>query len=305
VKLNLRLVVLGLLVFTGPTGCLSFHRGPMPNEPSEATYMELEGVRVRYVDTGGTGSPVVLIHGFGSSLKIWETVIEDLAKQHRVLALDLKGFGWTDRPPGDYSPQAQAQLVLAFMDRLKVGRSSLVAHSWGSAVALALSMAAPERVERIALYSAWVYEQQLPMFFLWSRAPGIGEALFAMFYNERAEDRIVLGFYDPKRYVDQELVDLTLSAMQRPGTRAAALAATRGQSFSKVEASYSEVDKPVLLLWGREDNVSTLEVAERLLRQLPQAELKVYPRCGHFPMIEALAESNRDLMVFLASEGGA
>ena len=131
--------------------------------------MQLDGARVRYVDEG-QGPPVVLIHGFASSLDAWATVTPELVKRHRVIALDLKGFGWSDRPEGDYSPRAQATLVVQLLDRLGVKRAAVVAHSWGSSVALALALMAPDRVSRIALYDAWVYEEQLPTTFLWARA---------------------------------------------------------------------------------------------------------------------------------------
>ena len=80
--------------------------------------------------------------------------------------------GWTDRPEGDYSPEAQAKLVLRLLDQRGVSRTAIVAHSWGSSVALAASMQAPERVTKLALYDAWVYEEQLPTFFHWARAEG-------------------------------------------------------------------------------------------------------------------------------------
>jgi pimeloyl-ACP methyl ester carboxylesterase len=88
-------------------------------------------------------------------------------------------------------------------------------------------------------------------------------------------------------------------ARQRPGTVAAALAAVRGQDYSDAERRYRGIDKPTLLMWGREDLVTPLRFGERLGRDLPQSKLVVYPRCGHFPMIEALAASNRDLVQFL------
>ncbi len=286
------------------SGCLAFHQGPMPGEPAGATFAELDGARVRYLDTGGGGPPVVLIHGFASALETWAAVVPALRAAHRVIALDLKGFGWSDRPEGDYSPDAEARLVLALMDRLGVERAALVAHSWGSSVALALALRAPARVSRLALYSAWVYEEQLPMFFHWARLGGLGELLFALYYNERPDERMALAFFDPRR-VDERLAEEVEAALERPGTRAAALAAARGQRFAEVEGRYAEVRAPTLLLWGREDAVSRLEAGERLLRELPAAELRVYARCGHFPMLEAAAESTRDLARFLAAGGGS
>jgi pimeloyl-ACP methyl ester carboxylesterase len=279
------------------SGCLAFHSGPMPGEPAEATYTRVEGARVRFLDVG-RGPPVVLLHGFASSIENWARVIPDLARTHRVIALDLKGFGWTDRPNADYSPRAQAELVKALLDERGVGPAALVAHSWGSSVALAFALAFPERVTKLALYDAWVYESQLPSMFQLSRAKGLGEVLFALFYAERADERIALGFYDPA-IVTQQLVDDVEVAFDRPGTKAAALATVRGMDYAKVEGSYGSIAAPTLLLWGREDVVTPPSIGERLVRQLPNARLVVYPRCGHFPMLEAVAESNRDLFRFL------
>ena len=312
------------------TGCLSFHKGPMPGEPSAARFADVDGVRIRYTDTGepaaetkadptaktdanarpdaktdakvepsATKPTVVLVHGFASALDVWGAVIPALVKTHRVIALDLKGFGWTDRPEGDYSPDAQAKLVLHLLDQRGVSRTAIVAHSWGSSVALAASAQAPERISKIALYDAWVYEEQLPTFFHWARADGVGEALFGLYYKQRADERIATAFFD-QRYVTEQLVESVEDALDRPGTLAAALAAVRGQNYAEAERRYRAIDKPTLLMWGREDTVTPLKYGERLSRDLPNAKLVTYPRCGHFPMIEAIAASNHELVQFLA-----
>jgi pimeloyl-ACP methyl ester carboxylesterase len=298
---RLKPLLFGLLMISPLfSGCLSFHSGPLPDEPKTATFANVDGARVRYIDVGD-GPPVVLLHGFASSLNVWEDLIREVQKTHRVLALDLKGFGWSDRPEGDYSPAAQAALVLHLMDARKIDRAAVVAHSWGASVALAMSLAAPERVTRLALYDAWVYEEQLPPTFYWARADGLGEAIFGMFYNQRVEDKIALAFFD-KKYVTQKLVDSTEQAIDRPGATAAALAAVRGQRYSRVQERYKDVLQPTLLLWGREDKVTTLAYGERLSNELAHAKLVVYPRCGHFPMIEAKAPSTSELLSFLSSD---
>jgi pimeloyl-ACP methyl ester carboxylesterase len=293
-----RLALALLMIAPLLSGCMSFHSGPMPGEPKAATFASIDGVRVRYTDIG-EGTAVVFLHGFASSLDVWDDLIRETAKTHRVLALDLKGFGWTDRPEGDYSPSAQAALVLHLMDSRKIDRAAVVAHSWGASVALAMSLAAPARVSRLALYDAWIYEEQLPPTFYWARADGLGEAIFGLFYNQRVEDKIALAFYD-KKFVTQKLVDATERALERPGTTAAALAAVRGQRYSRVQEHYKDIQQPTLILWGREDKVTTLAYGERLANELAHAKLVVYPRCGHFPMVEAKAPSSAELSSFLA-----
>jgi pimeloyl-ACP methyl ester carboxylesterase len=276
----------------------SFYDGVPPGAPKDSYYADVAGARVRFVDEG-EGPPVVLIHGFASALDTWRGVMKELSRHHRVLAMDLKGFGWSSRPSGDYSPQAEAQLVLALMDQRNIKNAEVVAHSWGSSVALAMALTAPERVSKLALYDAWVYEEQLPTTFLWARASGVGEALFDLFYAERPDEKMARAFYDPKKYVSEKFVEEVERSLDRPGTTAAALAAVRGQQFDDVQKRYHELQQPVLLLWGREDEVTLLSFGERLSADLPHAHLVTYPHCGHFPMIEAAGTSTDDLVTFL------
>ncbi|MGZ3422554.1 MAG: alpha/beta fold hydrolase [Polyangiales bacterium] len=281
----------------GLWGCPSFYAGTPPGAPSKDSYADVDGVRLRFRDKG-EGPAVVMIHGFASSLETWDAVAPAIEKKHRVLQLDLKGFGWSARPEGDYSPAAEAKLVLGLMKQRGIEKADLVAHSWGSSVALAATLESPASVGKIALYDAWVYEAQLPTFFLWSRAPGVGETLFAIWYPERPDEKMSNAFFDP-RLVNEPFVEAVEHALERPGTVAAALAASRGQRFSEMEGRYRTIDKQALLLWGREDQVTLLSFGERLSKDLPKSKLVVYPQCGHFPMIEAASASTRDLSAFL------
>lgn len=296
---TIAVTLIALVVLALGAGCLSHHQGPLPGEPTDASFTTVDDTRIRYVDTRGEGPAVVMIHGFASSLNAWDAVIPALAPGHRVVALDLKGFGWSGRPEGDYDPDTQAELVFGLLDELGVENASIVAHSWGSSVALSMAHLQPDRVDRLALYDAWVYEEQLPVFFHWSRLDGLGELLFALFYRERPADKIEMAFYDPS-IIPQALVDNVEEQLDRPGTTAAALSAVRGQRYAEIEERYPDVTQPVLLLWGREDGVTTLDFGERLYKDLPNAELVVFPRCGHFPMIEAYWPSTRALVDFLA-----
>jgi pimeloyl-ACP methyl ester carboxylesterase len=187
------------------------------------------------------------------------------------------------------------------MTQLGIAKAAVVGHSWGTSVTLATALLAPERVERIALYDAWVYEEQQPLFFQWSRAPGVGEALFGLYYNQRAEDRLALAFYDNK-YVTEGLIEIAYSHLDKPGTMAAHLAAVRGQRYAEIEQRYKTIRQKTLLLYGREDGVTLTKYGERLLRELPTSRMVVYPNCGHFPMLEAASASTRDLHGFLLED---
>ncbi len=286
------------------TICSTFHAGALPNEPAplqdaqkQIDYITLEGARVRF-SVQGEGPAVILVHGFASSLNAWDSVVGPLSQDHKVVALDLKGFGWSDRPAGDYSPAAQARIVLALADHLNLEDFDLVAHSWGASVALRLAMDAPDRVRKIALYDAWVYAEQLPTFFWWSRTPFLGELMFDLWYTERTDEKMAGAFYD-KRYVTEAFVDVVEEQVNRPGTVAAALQAVRDQRYEEYQNNYRKIPHETLLLWGENDAVTRLEFGEILAADLPNARLITYPRCGHFPMIEANYQSTRDLLEFL------
>jgi pimeloyl-ACP methyl ester carboxylesterase len=282
-------------------GCPKFHSGRLRNSPAEATFIEVDGVHLRYLDVG-KGPVVVLLHGYGSAIESWHAIIPALKAKHRVIAVDLKGFGWSSRPPGDYSPPAHATLLWHLLDKRGIKHADLVGHSWGASVALAMALAKPDRVRRIALFSAYVYEAQVPSFMHWART-SLGEMLFALYYRESVEERLPLAFADD-RFVTAMLVDRADKALDRPGTVAAALATARGQRYSAVEKRYHTIVKPVLLLWGREDIVTPLNFGERLSEDLPNARLEVLPRCGHIPMIEAANASARTLVAFLGEGAG-
>jgi pimeloyl-ACP methyl ester carboxylesterase len=246
----------------------------------------------------GEGSPVVMLHGFGGMLEVWLPVEPALLKQHRVVTVDLKGFGWSDRAEGDYSPQGQAQRVFALMDRLKIPQAAVVAHSYGASVAMAMAMAAPQRVTRLALISAFVYSDEAFPFSDWYRVPGFGEALMALSSHQRPDELIELSVYD-KKLITQPMVDAATFMSHLPGAAAAALATLRAQNFEAIESRYPLVRQPTLILWGREDAITPIWFAERLSRELLNARLVVYPQCGHVPMFEASASTSTELARFL------
>ncbi len=282
-------------------GCAGFHPAVLPGAPTDATFVDVDGVHVHYREAG-RGPAVILIHGFGASLDSWAAVIPELATRHRVIAIDLKGFGWTSRPDGDYSPAAEAELAWHVLDKLGIADVAIVGHSWGSSVALSMAVAQPDRVRQVALYDAFVYDEQVPSFLAWAQRGGVGELLFGAFYRERIEDRVPLAYADD-RFVTQARIDHAQAELDRPGTTAAALAVARGMHFAALHTKLAGFAKPVLLLWGEDDVVTPLKFGRRLAEELADAKLVTFAHCGHLPMVEARRSSTRELVGFLARHG--
>jgi pimeloyl-ACP methyl ester carboxylesterase len=283
------------------SGCATFQTGPSaPLPDAERVLIEGRG-QLRVIDQNPTArETVLLVHGYGASTSSFRPVMSRLAARFRVLAIDLPGFGRSDRREGDYSPDALADVLARVLDQKGVARAHVVGHSWGSSVVLAFARRHRGRLDRMVIASGFMYDEQLLPLMRWARVPGVGEALYAAFYRQAIGERMLLNFYDPS-LVTEEVVDEVERAMAQPGAVAAALAAVRGMRFAEHEAEYARIDAPTLVLWGREDRVARLAFGERLARELPDARLVVLPRCGHIPMWECTGETADALVEFLAA----
>ena len=293
--------LLPALPLLAAAACAPFHAGPLPGAPADDAYIDVEHTHLRYRDVG-RGPTVVFLHGLGATLETWERVTPALHPGHRTIALDLKGFGWSSRPAGDYSPRAQARIVLAFLDELGVTDFCIVAHSWGSAVALEVALLQGQRVQRVALLEAWVYDDQVPGFVRWSRRPALGAALASLYDRSELDLRLEQAYADPDA-VGQPLVDDVEARLRRPGARAATAAIYRDFRPPKIrDGAYQHIVAPTLVVSCREDALTPPRPLRRLADELPNATFASMEGCGHFPMHERLHATNRLLTDFLTEE---
>jgi pimeloyl-ACP methyl ester carboxylesterase len=289
---------LALLVACAP----AFQAAPLKTEGTVRKFVEIDGFRLHY-DDRGQGAPVLFLHGFSSFLQAWDGVAGDLQNSFRVIQLDLPGHGQSDRRPADYTPAGVARTVRAFLDALHVDRVTVVAHSWGCGVALALALEAPDRVERLVLVDGWVFDDQANLFMRWSRAKGLGEALWNQFYDQHVELRYGMAFQEPERHMDERAFAAVKRYMAYPGSEAAALAIIRGLADLKAQqARYGQVRQPTQLIWCRDDEVARLPYGDRLADTLPDARIEVLRGCNHMPMIEQPVRFQSVLRRFLLGD---
>lgn len=293
------------------SGCLHFQTKPSGFKPEQdGAFLSLSvkskgqpqrSWKIHYRERGNVGNPtVVMIHGYGSSSTVWLPLMIALERMgYRTLAIDLPGFGLTDKYPGDYNTLTIARRVAQFMDAKGIKTADVLAHSWGSSVALSLRVLYPRKVRRIVIHSGWVYSAQIVPVIRWSKLPLVGEIIYGMFYKERPGDKFAQSVYDSKRLVTQPIVEKIKESFNRPGAVAAALAVARGMDFTRVEKKYHTIANPTLLIWGKQDHVALPYYGRRLVTHLKQAQLVFIDRCGHIPMIEQPYLVNRYVTSFL------
>lgn len=269
-------------------------------------FLTLGGQRVFY-HRKGSGTPVVLIHGFLVSHYAWRHVIPHLTAEHDVIAFDLPGFGESDRPtPADfrYDATGYMETVVAVLDALGLERAALVGHAIGGAIALVTAARRPERVTRLAVVDPLVYPFKLPPEVLPLLVPGVGPILFRTLYTRGLVRRYFRNdLYRDPALVTDEWVDYVWERLNRPGGFEAAHAVVSSSSDPRpIEEALRAVRAPALIVWGADDRLFPVAHAHRLAAELPGSELALLADCGHAPPEERPDELARVLAPFLRAE---
>ena len=262
------------------------------------------GQRIHVEHFGRHGSPIVLIHGFCASSYCFRLLAPRLARDHRVYALDLNGFGYTQRPhdPAAYDLDGQAALVRETLDRLGLGKADLVGHSFGAVVALRVAEMQPRRVGRLVLISPATTIAPMPALMRFPSARYLMYPIMRLYLSSpRAYLWLLRGaFHHPDRlrladsevYRNQLLVEGFTDAYNGFGRAM--------NSKPGVLPTGDAVRQPVLIIAGRHDMLVPLDTIRSSTAHLPQAKLVVFEDCGHSAAEEAPDKTARQIDRFLA-----
>jgi pimeloyl-ACP methyl ester carboxylesterase len=271
-------------------------------------FIDVGAIQTRYWQEGTAGTPVVLLHGIGCSVLEWERNVEALARRHVVLAVDLMGFGLTDKPSGeDYGLARLARFVLDFMTAVNVPRAHLAGNSLGGRLALACAIAAPARVASLLLVDpAGVDGPDTLLEFRLATVPGLGELLT----RPNALGTRMLwtkAFANPGPFVTDEMVRTKLALARLPGAHAAFLKTLRSfvglrgfrpQPLAALHAALPRIEAPTYAIWGRQDRFVPPAHAQALQRLLPGVQVELWDDCGHAPQIECAARFDEAALAF-------
>ena len=277
-------------------------RASVPNS-DYSHFADIDGVRIHYQEMGA-GTPLVLIHGYTSSTYSWKDVFEPLAKKFHVIAVDLKGFGFSGKPDGDYTRRAQAVLITHLLEHLNIEKAWLCGNSMGGEVALNVALASPERVSGLILVDSAGVEvpgsgSLAPGYLLF---PVVGRLLIALSLtsDKLVREGLEKSFYDRAKVTPDRLANYYRPLKTRSGQLAALRARTQWGIFP-VESELGKIKVPTLILWGAQDQLIPLAAGNKLSSLIKDSKLVVFDNCGHLPQEEMPARTVDEIMKFIAS----
>ncbi|MET8427895.1 alpha/beta hydrolase [Nocardia sp. NPDC004860] len=268
-------------------------------------YLDAGGISTHYHDAG-QGNPVLMLHGSGPGVSAWANwrhAIPALARSARVVALDLVGFGHTERPADvHYSLRTWTDHAWRFLDALGLEKVSVVGNSLGGRIAMQMAEDDQARLDRLVLMGS----------------PGVGmtptEGLDALRGYEpslEAMGNLLRNYFAvDKSMITDDLVRIRYEASAAPGAHEAYRTMFfhpdhAGGRLGITEDQVRAITVPTLLIHGREDRVVPVDVSWNMLHLLPEADLHVFSRCGHWTQIERADEFNRVVADFLGLTGNA
>lgn len=255
------------------------------SSPEIGSSVVVDGLKVNYLEDG-VGQPVLLIHGSGPGVTAyanWRGTIPALSKDFRVLAPDMVGFGYTERPSDVSNLDSWVDNLVGFMRVLDLGPTHIVGNSFGGALALAMAVRHPDMVDRLVLMGSVGLEFELTagLDAVWGYVPSVEEM-----------DRMLRLFVYDESIITPELARTRYEASVRPGFQEAYSALFPAPRQSHVDALATDetliaaLNNEVLIVHGREDKVIPAESSIRLHQLISRSQLHIFGRCGHWTQIE-------------------
>jgi pimeloyl-ACP methyl ester carboxylesterase len=264
---------------------------------------QYQGINIRYKTQGDPTKPaIVFVHGLGSSLFSWRRQWDALSRDYYMIALDLPGFGTSDRPqtPDFYDMKELSGAVNAVLEHLGVKRAHVVGHSLGGAISLRFARNYPEKTRSLTLIDSAGYYSQVPLAlrmstYLWDVSkPFLGRWMIQGLLYDVAYNTSV---------VTDEAIEGYLLPLRMSGNFGLPHVVVKIESLAekiKTEEPYiSSLQVPTLIVWGRKDSWIDLSFGERFHNEIKNSSLIIYDDAGHIPHEEYPEKFNSDLLEFL------
>ena len=275
--------------------------------PSHTRQVEIDGTRVNYVDLG-EGPVLLFVHGLGAMWQSWLENLPEMARDHRVIALDLPGFGRSEMPREAISIDGYARFLGHFMDALDIERAIVIGNSMGGFIGAELAIRDPDRVERLVLVSPAIlwqeYRRAKPLTRLAAvteasagRALATSQGALATRPRLRNLGLLLSGFRYPHLLSPELATEMVRTARRTPGF----VPALQALADFPLREELPKLGAPTLVVWGAHDPLVHRKHAHELDRLIPNVTVEIFERTGHEAMAERPERFHRVLREFLGA----
>lgn len=277
---------------------------PYPTSPPEtfatknSHFIKLGGKTIHYT-VAGSGPALVLVHGFGGSTTAWEKLTTLLTPQYTVYALDLLGFGLSDKPvDASYALPAQADIVCALINTLGLEETVLIGHSMGGVIVADAATKMSDRIKGVIMIEPGFYYTP-PAFFKHLFFP-FNRAMAKMFYSRTGREKSFVGSYYDTSLVTPEMIDELLIARHTPGAVEAMQAMSSDpKAYTTYEDIAAAVTCPSLMVWGERGEKTRIREIEASQRLVKGSQLVMVESCGHYVQDEKPEKCAKAILAFL------
>ncbi|HLO86101.1 MAG TPA: alpha/beta hydrolase [Nostocaceae cyanobacterium] len=251
-----------------------------------ATPLSIEPITTTYINQGSGGTPILLIHGFDSSVLEFRRVLPLLAQKNTTWAVDLLGFGFTDRVPGiSYSPKSIKTHLYYFWKTLINQPVILVGASMGGATAIDFTLTYPEVVQKLVLIDSAGLKAGSPLSKL--MFPPLDSLATKFLQNFQVRDRISRTAYKNPAFASVDALYCGALHLQMPNWSQALISFTKSGGYTAFKfPQLAQIQPQTLILWGDSDKILGTGDAQKFNKAIPQSKLVWIPDCGHVPHLE-------------------
>ena len=280
----------------------------MSKQPPKDQYVEIGNIRTRYWALGDGKSSVILLHGLGSYIEYWGDNVAALAQGRRVYALDLVGFGRSDKPQVSYSIPYLTEFVQKFMIVQDVDRATLIGESLGGAIALRFALQYPHQVEKLVLAASAGLGKEISIFLRMMSLPILGELVARP--NRKGTNQTLRQLFHDQDLITDQRIEEGYSMSSLPGAQRCFLSAlrslcniwgVRNDVYRPILDRLEEIEAPTLVIWGAQDRFLPVTHTHQAAKRLPNARVHIFDPCGHVPNIERAEEFNALVTDFLSN----
>ncbi|MGI6168691.1 MAG: alpha/beta fold hydrolase [Christensenellales bacterium] len=272
------------------------------NSSHVGKYASIGDLRVHYMEQG-VGEVILMIHGMGQSLYTWRNNIDELAKNYRVIILDLLGHGYSDKPCIAYTVDEMAEFLKLFMESISVSRASIVAFSTGSIYALRLAQQYPMAVNRLVLLAPGGLPNKTNQMWMNMVLSGTFSRLALSMFSEKKVYHTLMECFFDKTCVTDEVVEQYYLPLEDKGARHALADCISSFEVGDVMDNLRNMQEHVLLINGGDDPWRPMDEMDFFSNALPNSYLVQVRNCGHMLQEEKKDKINTTIQEFLEWNG--